>query len=399
MKKFFHSLLALVLVVVLCSWNGDGKLKELVEYLNSRCPQPISKSLTIEGVNYSKGSVTMEFIIHGNMFNFEAAHSNEKAFRDNFLLFFANYSDDAIRNFAETLVEEKANLIIVMKNDKGDKYTMRFTNMELKMVVENIEKDTGVMLQSIIANTKLNLPLQREEGVVLTDALMENGYFTYVYTCDESIIDVDLLQANDVWVKERLKRELLETQDVGVIKTCEILKATNNGVAFKYVEATSGKSYTCRIESNELLSPKESDNSECKTIREGSMSICIPQNLEAARESDDHTTMLMVAEETEDVIYLFISIKEDWSAETVLDEVVFENPQYTIVERSPLEKTTFMTYDAKMVRFTIQVGEDLLHSIAVAFNDSNREAYFVSVLSLATPSLDNSIVNSFRVVK
>ena len=399
MKKILHSLLALILVVVLCSWNGDGDLKELVRYLNSRCPHPISENLSIEKVNYSNGNVTMVFVIHGNMFNFDAAHSNEQAFRDNFLFVFANYSDEAIQNFSEMLVEEKANLIIVLKNDKGDKYTMRFTNMELKMVVDNIDKDTDVLLQSIISNTKLNLPRQTENGVVMTDALMENGYFTYVYTCDESIIDIDLLQANDALIKGMLKKRLYEKQDIGVEKICEILKATNRGVAFKYVGTTSGKSYTCRIESDELLSPTESDNGECKTVREGSMSVCIPRNLEAAREADGHTTMIMVAEETEDVIYLFISVKEDWSAETVLDKVVFENPEYNVVERFPVEKTKFMTYDAKMVRYTLRIGEDLLHGIAVAFNDSKGEAFFVSVLSLGTPSLDNSIVNSFSVIK
>lgn len=399
MNKFFHSLLALILVVVLCSWNGDDKLKELVKYLNSRCPHPITESLTMEGAKYANDNVTMEFIIHGDLFNFEAAHSNEQAFRDNFLVLLANYSDETFQNFTELLVEEKANLIFVMKNEKGDKYTMRFTNMELKKVSENTDKDSDALLQSILANTKLNLPRQTENGVVMTDALMENGYFTYVFTCDESIVDIDLLQASDARIKGMLKKRFLEKQDAGVQLMCEILKATNRGIAFKYEGSTSGKTYICRIESDELLSPPEADNDECKIVREGSMSVCVPNYLEAVQETDDYTTMIMVAEESGDGIYLFISTMEDWSAETILDNVVFENPQYNVVERFPVEKTTFLTYDARMARYTLREGEYLLHAVAVAFNDSKGEAFFVSVLSLGTPSLDNSIVNSFSVIK
>lgn len=399
MNKFFHSLLALVLVVVLCSWNGDDKLKDLVKYLNSKCPHPITENLTMEGIKHSDDNVTMEFLIYGNLFDFDAVHSNEQAFRDNFLVFYSNYSDETIQEFTKVLVEEKANLIIVMKNGKGDKYTMRFTNMELKKVLENTDKSSDALLQSILANTKLGLPRQTENGVVMTDALIENGYFTYVFTCDESIVNVDLLQANDARIKGMLKKRFFEKQDVLVEEMCEILKATNRGVAFKYVSSTSGKSYTCRIESDELLSPPEEDNGECKTVREGSMSVCVPNYLEAVQETDDYTTMIMVAEESGDGIYLFISTMEDWSAETILDNVVFENPQYNVVERFPVEKTTFLTYDARMARYTLREGEYLLHAVAVAFNDSKGEAFFVSVLSLGTPSLDNSIVNSFSVIK
>ena len=172
----------------------------------------------------------MTYVIYGGYYNFDAIRANDQVFRNNFLIMIANNTNPTIQTFIELLLDAKADLTIVLKNDKGEKYSMHFVAEDLKNIMGNPDKDLNVFLQSMIANTKLNLPIKIEEGITLTDIFLENGYCIYVYTCDESILKIDLLQANDAALKTIMKRELYEKPDLVMKSICEMLRSTNNGL-------------------------------------------------------------------------------------------------------------------------------------------------------------------------
>lgn len=398
MKKYIHSLFALLMLVVLCSWNGDDKLKDIVKYMNSMCPYFISEEMSMENITYSKDNVTMTYVIYGGYYNFDAIRANDQVFRNNFLIMIANNTNPTIQTFIELLLDAKADLTIVLKNDKGEKYSMHFVAEDLKNIMGNPDKDLNVFLQSMIANTKLNLPIKIEEGITLTDIFLENGYCIYVYTCDESILKIDLLQANDAALKTIMKRELYEKPDLVMKSICEMLRSTNNGLEYRYVGATSGKSYTCRIEADELLLPPESDNDGCKTYVEGTMSVCVPQHLYVERETEAEGVSVIVVEDGE-TLYVFTELKFDLEEDYVLNQMFLENPEFEISHSDSIKKTVFMSYDARQLRFDYLLDGKMGHAIALAFNGLNGNSYCIMVSSDTTPDWHDSIVNSFRITK
>ena len=114
------------------------------------------------------------------------------------------------------------------------------------------EVDPEQQLSEAIADeTKLQSFQIMDEGLVLIDAYVNKKYLTLEYSCDESIISIEVFNGNKDLLKEAIF-ELIEQKEPETLEMIELLKATQRGIAYKYVGDKSGKSVAVCVESDEL---------------------------------------------------------------------------------------------------------------------------------------------------
>lgn len=230
----------------------ETQLKDFVEMINLQCPLPMGTWCTAEKMEYDSGVVKMVFTVSDGLMNFNAIKDNDEEFRANMLISFANNQDSYFTQMFEYIIDANAAFEIELETRAGENYKMHFTTDELKENMPDGDADPEKLLQAMLFNTKIQLPQKVDEGTTLTDVKMDDKYFTYVYKCDESIVDISVLRYNSALVKLTILNRVINPMDP-VMKTMrELLKATNHGMAYKYVGAKSGQSYTIYIKADEL---------------------------------------------------------------------------------------------------------------------------------------------------
>ena len=230
----------------------ETQLKDFVEMINLQCPLPMGTWCTAEKMEYDSGVVKMVFTVSDGLMNFNAIKDNDEEFRANMLISFANNQDSYFTQMFEYIIDANAAFEIELETRAGENYKMHFTIDELKENMPDGDADPEKLLQAMLFNTKIQLPQKVDVGTTLTDVKMDDKYFTYVYKCDESIVDISVLRYNSALVKLTILNRVINPMDP-VMKTMrELLKATNHGMAYKYVGAKSGQSYTIYIKADEL---------------------------------------------------------------------------------------------------------------------------------------------------
>lgn len=230
----------------------ETQLRDFVEVINLQCPLPMGTWCTAEKLEYDSGVVKMLFTVSEGLMNFNAIKDNDEEFRANMLINFANNQDSHFKQMFEYIINANADFEIELETRAGENYKMHFTTDELKENMPDGDGDPEKMLQAMLFNTKIQLPQKVDEGMTLTDVQLNDKYFTYVYQCDESIIDFPTLRQNSALVKFSILNEIINPMDPVMKAMRELLKSTNHGMAYKYVGAKTGQSYTIYIKADEL---------------------------------------------------------------------------------------------------------------------------------------------------
>lgn len=264
MKKIIQgfTIAILAIMTVACgnsNKNNDGsscddsKLKEFVEQMKAELPLSVGNDIIFEKIKYDNHEVVMHYLVEDGLLDFDGIRANDGAVRDNMLLSFANNPDENFKKVIDAIIEAEASLKVVFSTkSRKDNYELQFTAEELKANRPGENADSEKLLKSMVDNTRLQTPLVIEDGIVMTDAFLDEHYFTYVYSCDESEIDIDALRENKILMKQSILEEL--NQDDGTLfqQIKNLLKKTGKGLAYKYVGSRSGKTFILRIEPNEL---------------------------------------------------------------------------------------------------------------------------------------------------
>lgn len=249
MKKYFLYLVVATLALLLVSCD-NMELKKMIRETNKICPIRFSEWMTIDKVDYTNNTVTLTYTIDDDLMDFDYVRANEKAFRDNMLITFANNNGEDFRKMIDAIIDAKANLDVVYKNNSGDNYTMHVTLDDLKANRPGASSDPERMLKATVDIAKSQTPQVVEEGMVMTDVNLDKMALTYVYICDETVYDIDLLQENSNMVKESMLEEL--DNDPLFKPTINLLIATNRQLLYKYVGSSSGKSCSISINPMEI---------------------------------------------------------------------------------------------------------------------------------------------------
>lgn len=217
------------------------------------CPMSIGEYITCEAVDYANNTVTMTYGVSEGMLDFEALRANEETFRNNMLVGYANnHNTEAFKKLLQYIVDADANMQMIFKCEGEEPLTLLFTADEIKKVLTETDGDAEQLLQLSVDNARLQTPMTIDEGIVMTDVVLDANNCTYVYSCDESLYDFDVLNENIGVVKQALLEEL-SPNDPAIKQLLDLLSATHRGLVYQYVGTTSGKTCTVYFSVEELL--------------------------------------------------------------------------------------------------------------------------------------------------
>ena len=250
MKKSIKSLIGFIFgfiaafLVVSMAFNGcnsgSGKIKKLVSAANKVCPVKITEGLSMESVTYDNETVAFNYLILNNdIIDIDKVSQFGDEYRKNILQGLVNNPDRNMKLVLDAILEADADLEIVFRNIEGKSLVNHFTAEELKAKPD--VADPMKLLEATLSSTKMTLPTTIDNGLVLTDVFIRDGYWYYSYQCDENLYTIDLIQASYDTVKEALMKTLIKQ-----------LKEANTGLAYMYNGGTSGKSCTIFIEPDEI---------------------------------------------------------------------------------------------------------------------------------------------------
>ena len=263
MKKITSYLVCAVMAIMMvaCGNNSssdneiqsadDSQLREIVEEVNKTCPVSAGAGISMDGLIYENHEVTITYILEDGFLDFDGIRANEKAFHDNMLVSYANNSEKGFKMVLDAIIEADAGMNLVFKSTSGESYSLHFTAEELRANRPDANADPEKLLKTLADNARLQTPQVIEEGVVMTDVILDENYFTYLYSCDESIIDMDILKENKDMVKASIL-EGLDSYNTLFKQMCELLKTSHRKLAYKYVGSTSGKTVTVYVNPEEV---------------------------------------------------------------------------------------------------------------------------------------------------
>lgn len=250
MKRIVLLLLA-ALSISFFACKNDSQLKEMVREMNKICPIDMGEWMTMENVTYDNKTVTMTYTVEEGMIDFDGVRANEEAFRNNMLVGYANNTEQEFNMLLDAIVKAKADLCLVVNSEDGDGYSMQFSYDELKANRAGENANPEALLITMAENTRLQTPQIVDDGLVMTDVTIDAKYYTYVYSCDEADYDINFMNGNIASVKEEILKGFSEDNSV-MRSMFDLLKATNRGLAFKYVGSSSGKVCVVCLEPYEL---------------------------------------------------------------------------------------------------------------------------------------------------
>lgn len=245
-------MIAAALTMVVTSCGGDSQLKRIVQLMDKSCPFSAGESITMDKVAYDGHAVTINYFVKEGVLNFDQIRANEETFRANMLLGYANDTEAGFKKLMDAIVKAGAALNIVFNSESDGSVALHFTSEELKANRSSSEGNPEMKLKINADNARLQTPAVVAEGMVMTDVTLDSHYYTYVYSCDESIYDMDVLMESISEMKEAIMEDVLGEDDMITKGMIGLLKDTRRGFAFKYVGSTSGKTVTVYLEPDEL---------------------------------------------------------------------------------------------------------------------------------------------------
>lgn len=253
-KTFLNIILACSILLSLTGCDSNTlRLRQLIKELNKECPIPLGEIGQMDKASYHGNTVTFEYAIHDE--NIGALCQEDVASMHHFILnSYSTNTDTTFRTLLKAIVDAKADLHVVFYN--GDKHektviSITFSNEELAQCL-NSDGDPEAALQNIIEGIRLQMPIQLSEGMVNSAVSMDEEYLSYSIQCNEDLVDINDVQANEEEAKSAMKELIATSTDPTFVKMIDLLRSTHRGLAYHYIGTTSGKESVISITPEEL---------------------------------------------------------------------------------------------------------------------------------------------------
>lgn len=252
-RTFLHIILACSILISLTGCDSNTlRLKKLIKELNKECPMPLGEIGQMNKAVYRGNTVIFEYTINDGLLKRQYIDDDLLQDIDNLhqfmIISYCTNTDTTFRQLMKAIVDAKADLRVIFSNMNVETI---FTNEELAQCL-NSDDNPESALQNIMEGIRLQMPIQLSEGMVNSAVSMDEEYFSYSIQCNEDLIDINDVQANEEEAKAAMK-ELIETStDPTFVRMIELLRTTHRGLAYHYIGTTSGKESVICITPEEL---------------------------------------------------------------------------------------------------------------------------------------------------
>ena len=264
MKRFYFILAAVAVAVLMVACGNKAamrvqenssdavqQLQEIVEGMNNECPISLGEYLRVNSFEFIDDVVIIHYTVSTNFFVMSDVRANKEAFRRNLLTGMVNNPNESFKTLADLMQAANAALRIVFCTTDDDCIEFNYTADEINDASMHSNNETEVLLQTMADNAELQTPQIIAEGLVMTSVYIKDKCFTYEYSCDENIYDMDILDQSKESVKEEILASL-KVDDPIFNQLRKTIKECNYRMAYKYVGDTSGESVVIYIHPDEL---------------------------------------------------------------------------------------------------------------------------------------------------
>ena len=242
-----------MLTFALVSCSGQSRLEKLVKNIDDECPVMVGELGEMASAGIEDGNVVITILINEDVFNIDGLEAHPDVLHQSVLQGFRNPTDD-MKELLNELKRCDAGLTYVYKGrTSGKTVSVTLTNEEVKEALKaaETEQDPDELLDAQVAITVAQLPIQVDEITLMTDLVREDGCVVYYYDVDESVLDLDELEANSEAVVEVLTASLQQQKDSpGTSMFIRACKQANADIVYRYKGTTTGKivSFTVDID-------------------------------------------------------------------------------------------------------------------------------------------------------
>lgn len=249
MKKTLYIVMVLIAGVLMASCGKKAELKKFVTEMNDGCPYTYEQFGQLSSVAYDDNDVVMQFDIAAGTLNIKSINSHQELAKDAFLssLCLTSKDDNNINELFQLICDADAGLVFVFDVPNEGSCRLNFSSDEIKKATENVDISPKQVLNARLKLQNLQLPLPLGNGIVWTQAVIENGYVVYEYECDDDI--VTNLNSQKNYLAIQLKSSL--TTNAIAAAEAQIIKGAGYGIAYKY-QGTHGNVCIITFENSEL---------------------------------------------------------------------------------------------------------------------------------------------------
>lgn len=159
-----------------------------------------------------------------------------------------NTSDEPKNSKQSVIVEEgKKNAY----DYKTDQKTGKVNDDEMVKATPTPNPSRSYLKMSIQA-AKQMFPVDAGYGVTMVDLNLEGDYLMYEARCDESLIDIDQLNANKSIAKQMIISGVKQEDDPSLKMLVNLCKESNTGLGYRYRGSDTGKTCVVRCRPTEL---------------------------------------------------------------------------------------------------------------------------------------------------
>lgn len=228
-----------------------------VERANRDCPIPVANGKgKVTAMHVQDGYLTYYISYETNYYNLIETFDDAKAKEAMFMTILCvngqgNEGGDVLM---DKLIEEKLGLKIVINNSSSEIHEFSISPSEIQQLRQRFQLNPHEALYNLLSISieaeKVNLPIQIEEGMMLTGYELSGENIVYTASVDEKLYSIEDLNANKAALKSSILEEGLN--DVESKALLDLCKISHTGLIYRYVGKQSHKKCEVVISSEEI---------------------------------------------------------------------------------------------------------------------------------------------------
>ena len=256
--------IVLVCLIVICNITKiivhpiyENSFTAQVARANQDCPIPVALGNgAVTAIHLENGYLTYYLSYDYPFYNLVSQVDQEKVKEALLMCFLClnGQGDNQGGVLIDKLVEENYGLKIVISNSAKGKYECSATVHDILSMRRRFELDPHEALYSLLAMSmeaeRVNLPMQIEEGIVMTDYNLDGENIVITAEMDENLYSIDELNANISAIKSSMIKDGVNDADSKAL--FDLCKVSHTGLVYRYVGNHSRRQCNVVITSDEI---------------------------------------------------------------------------------------------------------------------------------------------------
>lgn len=249
MKKVFSLFAAVAMLsMALVSCGGNDHLKELAKKANDECPISMGMMGEISSIEFDGKDIVYFASVDEDWVDLDVMKENKEEAKQGILQYFTAPSKD-VDEMLKELEKSDAGIKYVYEGKKsGKKVEIRLTVKEIKDAIANPMNPEELLAQDVRV-TNDECPMEVDEGMVITEILIEGSDVVYVCQVDETLFDMDDFETNREAAQAALEEYMASlANDPSGKAFLNHCKNAGKDIVYRYQGTTTGKVSDFRIQ-------------------------------------------------------------------------------------------------------------------------------------------------------